>query len=439
MNPGIHERGKTRENGFFPPLPPAACRALAFLPEALKRVRPLNAAQRRALPEDAAELSRLLTAERAALRRSYWLSPAFVSAYLYYFLPWNLLRLTRLFSSLSLPDPRSSAPGGSLLVDVGSGPLTLPIALWMARPDLEDAPLDIFALDSAPQPLELGRTLFRTLGEMTGRRVWPLHTARGPLERLARIVRGPTPPFAGGHARLWLVAAANVLNEIPVRPGRKRAFGKSRGDGADCGPGGGETPAADILRFLSSRSSASGPEAPALLAVEPGTRLGGRTIMALRERAEESGFSALAPCPHNAVCPLLKSRGRAWCHFTFDCAGAPGWLEHLSGEAGLAKTSLSLSFLLLRREKTTRKDEKPSGGGSNGEEQVAARVLSSPFAVPGLEGKARYACCANGLLLLEDAAGLAQGELLRVRLARNMPRDVKSGALIIRSRTPPDC
>ncbi|MDR3358666.1 MAG: small ribosomal subunit Rsm22 family protein [Desulfovibrio sp.] len=424
---------------LFSPLPPAARRVFALLPEALERVRPLNAAQRRALPEDAAELSRLLTVERAALRRSYWLSPAFVSAYLYYFLPWNLLRLARLFASLSLPDPRSSAPGEALLVDVGSGPLTLPIALWMARPDLGDAPLGVFALDSAPQPLELGKSLFRTLGGMTGRRIWPLFTERACFGGQAvRPGRGLNRRFAGGHARPWLVAAANALNEIRARPGRKRAFGESSGDDGDCGPGGGGTPPAGIPHFLFPLAAASGSEAPALLVVEPGTRLGGRTIMALREQAGKSGFRALAPCPHNAVCPLLESRTRAWCHFTFDCAGAPDWLERLSGEAGLAKTSLGLSFLLLRREGAAREDKKPSGGGLNGETRISARVLSAPFAVPGLAGGARYACCAKGLLLLEDAAALPQGELLRIRLAKNAPRDAKSGALVVRTR-PPGC
>lgn len=90
---------------LFPPLSAAAREALERLPEALAKVRPLSAAHRRSLPEDVADLSRLLTTERGALNRPYWSSPAFVSAYLYYFLPWNLLRLTRLLSGLPLPDP----------------------------------------------------------------------------------------------------------------------------------------------------------------------------------------------------------------------------------------------------------------------------------------------------------------------------------------------
>ena len=97
---------------LFPPLMEEARHILEQLPQALSRVWPLSKAHRRTLPDDVARLSRLLTTERAALDRPYWSSPAFVSAYLYYFLPWNLVRLTRLLSAMPLPDPRHAAPPG---------------------------------------------------------------------------------------------------------------------------------------------------------------------------------------------------------------------------------------------------------------------------------------------------------------------------------------
>lgn len=61
-----------------------------------------------------------------------------------------------------------------------------------------------------------------------------------------------------------------------------------------------------------------------------------------------------------------------------------------------------------------------------------ARVLSAPFAVPGLAGRARYACAAAGLLLLEDAETLASGDALPIRATADAPRDAKSSALVIR-------
>ena len=159
-------------------------RILDMLPEALAKVWPLNSAHRRTLPDDVAQLSRLLTTERAGLDRPYWSSPASISAYLYYFLPWNLVRLTRVLASMPLPDPRTVAPEGgeALLVDVGSGPLTLPLALWLAKPQWRSAPLRVLALDTSSQPLELGKTLMEVLGEMSGQPVWPVRVARAPLE-----------------------------------------------------------------------------------------------------------------------------------------------------------------------------------------------------------------------------------------------------------------
>ncbi|MDR3320397.1 MAG: hypothetical protein LBS77_05685 [Desulfovibrio sp.] len=404
---------------LFPPLPLAASEALALLPEALGRVRPLNVAQRRALPEDAAALSRLLTVDRADMRRPYWASPAFVSAYMYYFLPWNLLRLMRLFTSLPLAELRLAPSGGeALLADIGSGPLTLPMALWLARPDLEEAPLRLLALDSAPQPLELGKALFRVLGEILGRRVWPIRTER---ETLWQFVRKP-------HPLGWstcLVTAANVLNERRARPAHCSRGG--RAEGSPRFPSGEECEYGDILRpFLSLRGRAQNPSA--LLVVEPGTRLGGKTVMALREEAQAVGLGAIAPCTHNAACPLARrgggrgKSGRSWCHFTFDCVGAPGWLESLSAEAGLTKKALSLSFLLLESVEKLRFD-----GGS-----ARIRVISAPFTVPGLTGKARYACSAKGLLLLEDTERAACGDERHARVAPDAPRDAKSGAIVFK-------
>ena len=174
----------------------------------------------------------------------------------------------------------------------------------------------------------------------------------------------------------------------------------------------------------------AGPPPPALLFVEPGTRLGGNTIMRLRALALEGGLAALAPCPHNAACPLLSGQGgRTWCHFTFDSRDAPDWLLRLSTEAGLPKSGLSLAPLLLGPDA---ENAHVAGQGTG----LPARVLSAPFPVPGLAGRGRYACTAQGLALLEDAEALASGGLLPVRLNPDAPRDAKSRARIVRRPRP---
>ena len=415
-------RGWTAVAELFPPLDAGAQAALARLPEALGRVRPLSAAHRRSLPEDIAALSRALTAERADLRRPYWSRPAFVSAYLHYFLPWNLVRLARLFRGLPLPPP---GDGPALLLDAGSGPLTVPLALWLARPEWRHARIEVLALDSAAQPLELGRALFAAWGDVLGEPAWPVRLAHGPLESLAARAR----PLLHAGGRPWLVTAANVLNE--VRPGRGARRGRQAEgeDGAGDGPDQLEEKLDRLLGAWAPLLAPGAPvtedgaaaAAPALLFVEPGTRLGGSTLMRLRELALAGGLTALAPCTADTPCPLMRG---AWCHFTFSPAGAPRWLAELSAAAGLAKRSLSLSPLLLRAG-----PEKESGAKPRPASAPEARVLSSPFAVPGLAGLGRYACAPSGLALLEDAAAVASGSLVRLG-QEGSRRDARSGARI---------
>ena len=235
-----------------------------------------------------------------------------------------------------------------------------------------------------------------------------------------------------------------MLNEL--RPGRKTGGGRQTWDEGGEDPDGSDGdrqsgPLAERLDglleafapllFRRGEPCSGGAEAaPALLFVEPGTRLGGNTIMRLRALALEGGLAALAPCPHNAACPLLSGQGgRTWCHFTFDSRDAPDWLQRLSTEAGLPKSGLSLAPLLLGPDAANA----PAAGRGPG---LPARVLSAPFPVPGLAGKARYACTAHGLALLEDAEALASGGLLPVRLNPDAPRDAKGRARIVRRPRP---
>lgn len=410
------------EAELFPPLD-AAQAALERLPEALARVRPLSPAHRRSLPEDIAGLSRALTAERAELRRPYWSRPAFVSAYLYYFLPWNLVRLARLFRGLPLSPP-GAGQGPALLLDAGAGPLTVPLALWLARPEWRALPIEVLALDSASQPLELGRVLFAAWGDVLGEPLWPVRLAKGPLESLAARVQ----PLLAAGGRPWLVTAANVLNE--VRPPRGARGGAALEDGEEDGAGGALEEKLDRLLgawapLLAPGAQGNGAGArggsPVLLFVEPGTRLGGSTLMRLRELALAGGLSALAPCTADTPCPLRRG---AWCHFTFSPAGAPRWLAELSAAAGLGKRSLSLSPLLLgARAEETGAAPLPVASAP------LARVLSSPFAVPGVDGLGRYACASCGLALLEEAGAVASGSLVRLG-GEASRRDARSGARI---------
>lgn len=381
---------------LFPPLNAELRRALELLPRALDAAMPLNAAHRRDLPLAVEELSTRLTCDRSSLRKPYWSAPRLTSAYLRYFLPWNILRLTRLFSGLELPEPLPRAahdgdvPLPRLLVDIGSGPLSVPLALWLARPRWRALPLTVLCLDAAPRPLELGRRIFLSVAGPDA--PWRIVTRRASADAFLREIRDmPGVP--------WLLTAANVLNELKARPGREE----------DDRTAGIVEQAAHLLSAPDSRA----------LFVEPGTRLGGKTIVALRETAPEEGLFPEQPCPHGNACPLQGSR--TWCHFTFDAAGAPGWLTALSQDARLHKDALSLAFALLR----------PMPEQPDARETPGARVISAPFSVPGLPGMARYACTARGLAMLADSAACPSGALADVTWPREPGKDRKSGAWIL--------
>lgn len=381
---------------LFPPF--AAMREMEALWQALQKAWPLAGKHRQSLGGDIFELSRLLTCERGDLRGPYWQRPAFVSAYLYYFLPWNILRLCRLFSALPLSDPRRLER--PLLMDIGSGPLSVPLALWIAKPELRQAPIKVLAMDAASQPLRLGADIFRNLAEILHYPAWDIEIIKAPLHAAGRL--------CPQDQNFWLLTAANVLNELKIK--KRHASEDEEADTLQGRLG-------DLLeswRPLWQRENTQ------MLFAEPGTRLGGKTIMALREAALENGLEPISPCVHNNPCPLLDKKD-SWCHFVFAAGKIPAWLEKVSREADLAKTSLSLSPLLLGS-----KREAPDMPA------FPCRVISQKFPVQGRI--CRYGCAYCGLCLLPDSAALVSGSLTCA--SPSGEKDHKSDAAIIKPFIP---
>lgn len=384
-------------SSLFPPLPKSF--GLDALPDALRKVWPLGGKHRRSLGADIYELSRLLTCGRSGLRASYWNRPAYVSAYLYYFLPWNIIRLGRLFQGLRLPDPQNLEK--PLLVDVGSGPLSLPLALWLANPAWRSLPVEVLAMDTARQPLQLGAGVFQALAEKIGDPAWKIRIATGPMESAGcQDIRLSQP---------WLITAANVLNEMKIR----------RRNGAVAAQDDEDMTTARFGQLLDSWTPLLRDSTAQLLFAEPGTRLGGGLIMRMREAAIELGFTPLSPCTHSGICPLQEKPG-SWCHFVFSAQDAPTWLKDITKEAGLCKSSLSLSPLLLARNTAQR---------ATGRLELPARVISRDFAAHG--SSSRYGCAPCGLCLLPDSKNLPSGSLTLAHLPRGQHKDRKSGAIML--------
>jgi ribosomal protein RSM22 (predicted rRNA methylase) len=362
---------------LFPRLTPETAKALDEYGRVLKAVHPLKAKHAQQLPQDIRNLSLSLTAERGPGPRANYLSnPANLSAYLYYFLPWNLYRLSRL-----LPGLDWQVPDGATIVDVGAGPLTLAQALWISRPHLRSRRLRIVCLDQTGQVLEVGAKLFAALAGAEGRN-WSLELARGPVHLLAR-------------EQAQAITAVNTVNEM----------GQGRGlAGHEA-----LTRLADI--FLQGLAPGG-----RLLLVEPGTRLGGKLLGRLRGLLSEEGLCTLGPCTHQEACPMLDKSWRSWCHFTLPVENAPDWLTRLGKLAELEKTRVSLSYLEM-------------AAAAHEFQTDQARVVSGAFAMP--KGRACYACAFDGLHLLTMPVkphGLEPGASARIAWPTSQGRDAKTGA-----------
>ncbi|PTN37880.1 small ribosomal subunit Rsm22 family protein [Desulfonatronum sp. SC1] len=404
----------------FPDLSVAAQRALTDYADLLREVMPMKAAHRRRLPDNIQELSSFLIEDRAEfLGRDYLHAPAALGAYLWYFLPWNLLRLTRLLGGLDL-----DLPEGATIVDLGSGPLTVVQALALARPDLLTRELHFHCLDATPKPMREGRKLYHglvnslksTLGQ--GQSRWKIH-----------LIHAPWHVGLKDLPRADLLTAANFLNELPWH--RRDPLGEQ---------------VADFFRTVAAHQRHGG----RCLFVEPGNRLGGKLVSLVRESAVAEGWHVLGPCTHHQACPMLEYRETSWCHFTLSARGCPPWLTELSREADLAKRDVSLSYAYLvgpdladpgRKELNVAPNleapyrEAPAPNPPDAGKGLA-RIISAEFSVPTRErGQmiGRYGCAAQGKLLIlsaPGAPGTRSGDLVPVRLSEPSWRDPKSHAVV---------
>jgi hypothetical protein len=367
---------------------------MAELPRHLDAAMPMRRQHRRELPGDIRHLSHLLTDERGDLRRDYLADPAALSAYLRYFLPWNIHRLGLLWSGLAL-DPGGDHPeGAATIVDLGTGPLTAPLTLWMTRPHLRKRPLTFVCVDRAPKPMRLGLSVLESLAEAHGGLApWKITLVKSPLDVRLR-------------EKADLLIMANALNEV-----------LHRGEDIDLL----ET-AEGLAWHLSDMLTPTG----SLCVVEPGIRPSAHLMAALRRGLLHHGMNPIAPCPHTGPCPMSGRGFTAWCHFNFDADCAPAWLRRLSDEAKLPKANVSLEFLYFSAK--GRKLEAAPG-------KALVRAVSGPFELPSEEGRAfgQYGCSAHGLTLLRLPRRHlvpAPGALLEIDWPEAPERDAKSGALV---------
>lgn len=392
----------------------------AFL-AAVAETFPVQESRRNYLKEDVLKLWRDLTSERSLRFADYLGKPSALSAYVRYFMAWNVVRLIPVLASLPLDPPK-----GATILDIGSGPLTLPIALWIARPDLRDRSLRILCTDRVRKPMESGAALLdalrlKTGGPVLGDGAWKLD------------LRHAVFPDTGGPAKADIVASANAFTEFFWSSSARRESNL------------GERAAA-LLSDLSAACKPGG----LLLVAEPGEPRSGAMLSAMREAALLSGLRVESPCPHARACPMPgafgglgdRADGKArsalapvhsprwrpkmpWCHFPVPLDSAPAALTRFSEEVGLPKDRLTVSWLALRKSgvgETTAPAEQKG--------PLRTRLVSDPIRLPG-GWDGRYACSDLGYTLVVGAAAReGPGSLLDLDRPAKIHRDEKSGAVI---------
>lgn len=321
---------------------------------------------------DIVELSRLFGEERSKRSSDYMTDPRLRAAYLAFFVPQYAAKVAGLLA-MHERDGVMKLPAAPRVLDVGAGPLSATLGVWLHKGALGPS----VALDLARKSLDAGAALLAQLDA----------TARQQVALVdAPLSRRPLPP-----GPFDLVVVAHVLNEVgdPRRAIEVRA---------------------QLVRDLVGVLAPNG----RVLVVEPATRVHGRALMAVRDALVDAGVPVLSPCRGARACPLLRTAGD-WCHGDVDWQRPPKFAA-LEAAARLPKDVLKQSHVLVARPSDVARDDvagPPSG----------ARIVSGLMKDRG--GVERRYVCARDLVVLRG----------RPRLDDDVARPLRHGLLAREPRT----
>ena len=171
---------------------------------AIQNIYPLNSKQTQYLPKNINELSHKLTDERSDRRLGYMNNQVNLLSYAHYFQWWNLYKFTSLFASFSTKS-FYFLKNNSVLLDIGSGPLTIPIALWLSRPELRNLNLTFYVLDISQTAMKLGEELF-----LSAAAACPAPNSSDPW----KIIRVKGELGTEIRQKVSLITCGNMFNEL---------------------------------------------------------------------------------------------------------------------------------------------------------------------------------------------------------------------------------
>ena len=413
-------------------VPPESKKIIEHFDEIIADTRGLSGKQKVSLYGAIKNLSHQLTDDRNSRRVGYMNDASSISAYISYFMWWNLVRQVSLFANL----PKSAFTSlvnseQPVAIDVGSGTLTAVIALWLARPELRSKKITWYCMDLSQTALAAGEDLFlsiaaktiREMGEKSTSDTENPATSPSAITEPWKIVRVKGAFGTSIKEKADFITCANVFNEIIQNNEMPTDFLAKKY-------------ANELLSYLKNEDSA-------VLLVEPGDPHSARFISLMRDALIRQKYSPVAPCPHAGTCPMAgRTSGKTtnaygknakWCNFAFDTESAPSRLLKLSEKAGLPKERASLSFVISK--KSAEESKTSTASKSKTAEKTFIRIASDFIRLPDLHKSGYYACSEFGMLLAIDEHGIQpkNGELLQIKTPEDLSeRDKKSGALIVK-------
>lgn len=384
----------------FEKIPKDAVSVLENFDQIVQSVRPMNSKQLQKLPKDIRELSHMLTDERESRRVGYMNATEELSAYIRYFAWWNLVRLTRVFANLD--ETAFDLEDDDVCIDIGSGPLTVVCALWLARPELRNKKLTFYCMDIAKDTLATGEDLFLSMAA----KARPSDENAPAHWNIIRVKGGIGTSI---KQKAKFISCANMFNEL---------YQKSREDPAD------------IAKNQFSSLLSYGVENPSIFIAEPGSPVSARFVSLIRENMLKKDFEIKAPCCHQEKCPMSGLHARyggsaKWCNFSFSTEQAPAKLLKLSSDAGIPKERAVISYIFGKAKSEKKENCK----------NLELRVASDPIWLPG--NRQGYYCCSNnGIVLAINSSrkDIKSGDRLELELEkdlRELEKDQKSGAVMM--------
>ena len=369
--------------------------------EIVQHSSPLSAKQLLNLPKCINSLSHSLTDDRENRRLGYMNSVEDLSAYTRYFSWWNIVRLVKVFSKFREEDFNLSDE--DFCADLGSGPLTVVISLWLSFPKLRNLKLTWYCLDISSKALSLGEDLYYSVAAKCPP---PSENA----EPSWNIIRVKGELGTNLKNKVKLITAANMFNEINQNTTKTY-----------------ESCACESVKTLLNYAKGDA----SFFIFEPGLPNAAHFISLCRSQFILNGKSIFAPCTHIEKCCMNGKNARKggkskWCNFALTTEDSPKKLLKLSDSANLSKTRLTMSFIFAGTKKYI--EEKDSS-------VLSVRIASDSFLLPPFKS-AFYACSEKGFLIICDKknCGIKSGDLLQIKLNKkfeSLPLDSKSGAKII--------